>query len=188
MVDQLGYPMSGPVLAAVAGGVWLVAAVLFGVGVLVAMSCLAHRRTARRPRGVMGWHLSDDISDPASVSVEDELIEELMGTADYYYTEMTLQQQKYALAAEELESSRSRADWLDTLARLVSGDTAIQLDELILAVVTSGDGPFAVGEITILDAKTLREPFGAHRRAQREWVEFCGHDLSAAVERSRHLE
>jgi hypothetical protein len=118
---------------------------------------------------------------------ENELIEELLGQADYMATEIALLKQRYQLAAEEATRLRGGAAWLETVPRTVTGTEGLDPERLVLAVATSANGPLPLGEVTVLEAETLHEPFGARRSAAPSAVELIGHDASAAKPRSREL-
>ena len=115
---------------------------------------------------------------------EAEMIDRLLGQADWLYMEWSLLKQKYLLATEELDLLRARAEWLDHLVRVIAGDPAVDPEGLVVAVATSGGESFDVGEMTVLDPETLREPFGACREADRDSVELFGQDVHSAAARS----
>jgi len=118
---------------------------------------------------------------------EAEMIDRLLGQSEWLYMEWSLLKQKYLLATEELDLLRAQADWLDQLLRAAADDPALDPERLAIAVVIGGDGIFSVGEVTVLDSETLREPFGAGREACPGCVELFGHDVPAAEARSCEL-
>lgn len=118
---------------------------------------------------------------------ENKLIEELLGQADYMAMEMALLRVRHQLAEEEAAELRARTAWLQRLLRVIAGTRVLDPERLVLAVAISAYGTFELGEVTVLDAETLREPFGARRPAPPGAVELLGHDLAAAEARSREL-